>query len=173
MLNFEPTVTIDAQSSPGVRFTVKRLSQMERAKRDMQIAVHTLRIGEIAARVKEIREPYQAKEGEQAPKMPIEDQVEITKLDREAGVLWNLHVKPAFVRAGLVSVDGMTHGGKPVTADSLLEYGPDDLTDEVWLAVSNNASLTYEQAKNSPSPFTSTEQESGGEKSTGVQTASV
>jgi hypothetical protein len=48
-----------------------------------------------------------------------------------------------------VSVEGLTIDGKPATKESLIERGPEILTDEILNCVRNEISLAEPERKNS------------------------
>jgi hypothetical protein len=177
MLNFQPTVTFDSKSCPGAKITVKRLSAVKRAERDMEIAETNLRIAEIQAQLDALREPYatdKSKDGRPVKwaGMSIKERVEDVRLEMESGALYNRFTKPTYIRYGFVSVEGMQHDGQPITAESLIELGPDSLLDEVYLAVAIHSALTFDQIKNSQSPTTSIEAGTVGENSSTANGAS-
>lgn len=166
MVSFASKVPIDSVSVPGVRFTVRRISQAVRARRDLEIIEPQIRIAELSERIRILREPYGSKEDEPVKEMPIDIRVEVTKLDREMGALINGQIKPASIRLGVVAIEGAQYDGEPGNVERLLEYGPDELIEEIWVAVQQHFGLPVDQLKNSQSPSISTDPERGGENCT-------
>jgi hypothetical protein len=73
----------------------------------------------------------------------------------EAARIADRQIEPAWVRAGLISIEGITVNGKPLDSDVLCEYGPRELFAEVFAAVWAEAYLSGTDSKNLPSPITS------------------
>ena len=155
MLNFDPTVTVRSESLADVSFTVRRLSVIERSRVDLQILEQQMRAAELQEEVLAIQAEYPLPSNGDKRDIPPEVRTRELKLDFELGCLISGYLKPAYIRAGLVSIEGLQHGGRPATAETLLASGPDLLINEVWLALNQHARLTGEQEKNSSSPSTS------------------
>ena len=51
-MNFASKETIESASYPGVKFTVRRLNQIQRAKRDMGMVEHSSRFSKLLAEIK-------------------------------------------------------------------------------------------------------------------------
>jgi hypothetical protein len=149
-MRFDSTITLDSSTCEGVRFTIRRLTKVTMAKRDMEILDQQVRFAELNERIDALRKPYGDDE-----EPPLEVRVEMTRYDRERGVIIDSAFKPATIKAALVSIDGYELDGKRVTAAMLLENGPNELIDEVWIAINKHSILTVDQAKNLQSPSTS------------------
>jgi hypothetical protein len=172
MLNFQTQIPIDSKAVPGVKFVVRRLSVVERSTVDLSIIDAQVRAAELQDELKAIEaeyptpKPKSVKEGEDPEPLlkrdiPPDVLKRETRLDFELGCIVSAHLKPAYIRAALVSLDGAQYAGRQATADMLLANGPDVLIDEVWLAANQHAKLSVEQQKNSPSPSTSAAPEGG------------
>lgn len=156
MLSIQSKTTIESESCPGVTFTVRRLNKIQRSVRDLPVMEPRMRYTEISERYFELKGRK-----EQTPETLRETKM----LDYEAGLVINEHLKPASIRAALVSIEGLEIDGKPATVDSLLADGSPDtdaLIDEIYQACEIAAGLTGTQQKNSPSPSTSVEPVDGG-----------
>lgn len=78
-------------------------------------------------------------------------------LDYIAGLIKDEHLKPATIRAGLVSIEGLTIDGKSATPEALIGAGDfDELIDEIYAACEAVSGLNDEARKNLESPTTST-----------------
>ena len=107
----------------------------------------------------------------------IGQRVARNKLDHRIGLIINRELKPAYIRASLVSIEGFEVEGKPAAKpaakpwESLIHHAPDELIDELYLAANLNSGLTSEQEKNSQSPSPSPAAEDGGRSSTTASSA--
>ena len=180
MIDFQPTVTVPSDSLPGVSCTVRRMSCVARATRDLTVAEEQLRVAELRERITiEKRDWPDIKETAEDgtvmfspnPGMPLDVTVRIARYDREMGALIDGFLKPATIRAGLVSIEGLTYAGETPTAELLLANGPDSLIDEIWTAILLNAALTQEKKETSPSPSTSEDPEQPADRTTTAATA--
>lgn len=57
-----------------------------------------------------------------------------------------------YLRWGLRGIEGLEIDGAPVTPDSLVEKGPEELVEEVLAAIRREAHLGEDERKNSASP---------------------
>jgi hypothetical protein len=103
----------------------------------------------------------------------IGQRVARNKLDHRIGLIINRELKPAYIRASLVSIEGFEVENKPAAKpwDTLIRNAPDELIDELYLAANLNSGLTSEQEKNSQSPSPSPAAEDGGRSSTTASSA--
>lgn len=150
-MNFDSTVTHESEALPGVKFTVKRLNNIERAKRDLAIAEHSIRFADLLSQIRELQGETD-KGGKPLSDPSPDDKRSIARLDHEAGLVLNAYLKPAVLRGALVSVEGLDIGGSPATADTVLASAPDALIDEIWIQARTAEGMTGDQAKNSSSP---------------------
>jgi len=138
-MNLETKVTHESKALPGVTFIIRRMNQIQRARRDAKIIDARVRISELTDQLKGIPEDGTATE-----------KLQRAKLDAQIGIEIVTAIKPAYVRAGLVSVDGLTIDSQPVKPEDLIESGQDDLLDEVYEACVGASGLSADQSKNSP-----------------------
>lgn len=143
MLNFCPTYDIPIREG-AVTVTVRRLSVLERAKRDLPIAEHQ-------QRYEDLLNEYAALPDDPKSDTP-EQHRERRRLNIEVGQVLNLHIKPVILRAGLVEVKGAQVGGRPMTVEEFLELADADLIEEAFVACDLAARLGVEQLKNLQSP---------------------
>lgn len=64
-------------------------------------------------------------------------------------------IQPAWIKAGLASITGITVDGKPITKEQLIAHGPQELADEIFSAIRAEAYLDPAAQKNSQSPTSS------------------
>ena len=168
---------------PEVSFRIRRLNMLQRADIDMQTLalrqrqreiqldypafteqerdlgdrlalayrkLNALPANEAAPTVQEIEDIAQARRAA----APEGAEKKRALLDMEFELVAQ-QLKPYFLRAALVSIDGLTVDGKPVTPATFVEASPPELADEVHQAIEAHMRLSADQAKNSPSPSTS------------------
>lgn len=164
-MRFESQFTIDSKLFPGVRITVRRLNQVQRARLEFELLPHRVRYSDLMAKLEALpKEPE--------PPAIDPDRIERGRLTLESTAVLNAHFKPLTIRAGFISIEGADLNGSPFTADSLIEHGDSALIDEVWIAIEQEAGLSAEQTKNSQSPSTSAALEGGESKPTIAANAS-
>ncbi len=79
-------------------------------------------------------------------------------LNYRANLIFDQYIKPATIRAGLISLEGLEIEGKPATPELLLTATSDacdGLIDEIYAACDKASGLSGETQKNSESPTTS------------------
>lgn len=181
-MSFSPTITRDSAALPGVQFTVNRIGIARRAAIDQATLVSRQRLRELEldypqrskkeealAEQLEIAQRKLAAVPEEQQAAVLKDDVmplaeelaslaspEVQKqrrvLDEEYATVQG-HIRCSWVRAGLVSISGGEVDG--MTVDQLLDYGPIELADEIYRAVTTDGRLAGPAAKNSSSPGTS------------------
>jgi len=159
-MELKPRVTHESTAVPGVRYTVRTLNQIQRAKRDLEVFPHRAKIAELMAEMGRIPEND-------------ENFTKRARLDMEIGLLINQHMKPAYLRAGLVSIEGVTIDGREASVADVIDYGDDALVDEIYAACAVASGITVEQQKNLQSPGTSENPGQPGESNTTVDAAAV
>jgi hypothetical protein len=121
-MDYETITTIDSQISPGVSFTIRKMSFGRRV--------------ELTRRIRELAQKSEFLEAGSDPKERIESALLATEVDR-VYLLW-----------GLVKVEGLELDGSPATPEALLAAGPEDLCREVLAAIKAECGLTDEERKN-------------------------
>jgi hypothetical protein len=117
------SVTRESAKLAGVKFTVARVSLGRRLELAQQIREMGLKAEFLSA----------------SP--DAHDQVELAVIERRIECL--------YLRWGLVSVEGLTIDGEPATKESLIERGPEVLTDEILSCIRGEISLSEAERKNS------------------------
>jgi hypothetical protein len=181
MLNFDPTVIIESTSTPGVTFTIRRLSRVERANCELATLTAESACAALLQEMREIEGRYpdhwpKNEAGDRIvvrfPEITADDWLRYTSLNVEIRATMDAQIYPEYVRRGLVKIDGLEYAGKPASADLLISCGPDSLLEEIHSAVRENMGLTVAQVKTLPSPTTSTAQGQEGDTLTSAATAS-
>lgn len=170
-MNFASTTQYKPECAPGVTVTLRRIGPRKRAEIEMKLS-------DARARQRAITSDYFAakevldklilaaeKNEDGTPKLVTPDMSEMAlKIAGSAeslGLLLNAEVRPAYLEAGIVSIDGAE-----LTAADLCDSGPDDLFLDLAEVLMNGAALTGELSKNSESPITSPAVEDGAMSST-------
>jgi len=159
--------TIDSAAIPGVRFTVRRLGKTQRAARDLQTMEQRRKCAALAREWRALL-PAMAEDGVTFLK-PEDDTAANrdarARIDEEYGLLMDSAIKPASIRAALVSIENLAVDGKLVTTakDFLDADAPalDDLGDEIFRACEEASGLTDEERKNLQPPTISSELAAG------------
>jgi hypothetical protein len=121
-MDYTSEVTIEARSTPGVRFTIARMSFGRRLEL-------TRRISAVARKVE-----YLEAGGDDREK--IEAAVLAGEIDR------------TYLEWGLRGVEGLSIDGAEATPADAIERGPEPLTREIAAAIKRECGLSEEQRKN-------------------------
>lgn len=154
-ISFDPTRKLESTVKPGVSFTVRVLNKFERARRDLALLPAREKLGNLAMRRRALMEDVPGENGQQLERPRSGCEVEAQCLDEEFGCIMLIDVQPAYIRSGLISIDGYEIAGQPADVESLIAQGDDALIEEIHAACLANGGLTPEQEKNSQSPGTS------------------
>ena len=80
---------------------------------------------------------------------------------------------PAWIRAGLIKLEGIEGAtGKPMTVDELIDFGPQELMQEIYGEIYKSTNLSADRAKNSQPPSISAAVEGGETKTITAPNAS-
>ncbi len=142
-MQINATEVIESTIEPGVKYTIRLLNKVARAKRDRPIIQEKATYSDAcAAYIEEVKaagytldEEKRWRLAEGKPKPNAETEKRIALLGDEATAIFNEFIVPASIHAGLVSIEGLAYRGNPVvSADDLLACGSaaDDLIDEVY-----------------------------------------
>ena len=178
MLSLNSTISRESKAHPGVRFTVRRLNHLQRAKRTFGVLQHASRIQELLVEYRQVLEaagirarPFEEEQAETERRQAANNLPRAAALDSEIGQLLDAHIKPAAIQAGLLSIDGFHVDGKAATPEQVLEFAPPDLLEEIFLACETASGLNGEEQKNSQSPGLSPGPEAGNSKPTTARSA--
>lgn len=163
MVTFESKITHESKSMPGVTFTVRRLNQIQRAKRDLALA---------STRIDQLARDWRAGTKGMKAGDTVTDPA-LLQLAADISLEDTVHSLPVVLRHGLVSIEGLSIDGAPATVEMLISDGPEDLITEIKEACQAAAGLSVEQTKNSQSPGDSSRQTDGTPNSTTADTAAA
>lgn len=161
-VKYSSTRTIQSQTFPGVSFTLRKMSDSRRRELYQQIAPLKEKERGFQRRFAEIddrRVPLFDAEGK--PKMNVvtaeqergyatkDDERLVAEIIEDLNEFRDSEISPAYIRWGLLSIDGLDIDDEPATIDNLLEYGPADLTQEIIAAIMGKADLDADEKKTS------------------------
>lgn len=121
-LCYQSVLSIDSKATPGVKFSIHRISFGRRM--------------ELSRRVREISRRAEFLEAS----TELHEKIEANILAQEIDAM--------YVQWGLVGIEGLTIDGEPPTVERLLERGPEELTREVVRAIKEQCGLTEAERKN-------------------------
>jgi hypothetical protein len=168
-MKFASKTTIQSATREGVSFTIRILNEIQRAKLDLEILDKRVEYSELWAEIERLPTAPELIEGQPVPDDP--DRIAREKLRIKAGLILSVHIKPATIRHGLLKIEGLELDDAPATVESLIESGPSELINEIWIAITREASLTAEQRKNLLSPSISAAPEGGTKSTTSADSA--
>ena len=162
-MNLTGTITHQSEALPGVSFTVRRLNYIARAERDLSMLEDRARINAIIRRMEPLCDGGKIERDDDGRVSNITKgrEHEFRPLDNEHAMIHQNRIVPAYIRAGLLSVEGIEIEGAVATVESLLKHAPDALLDEVFAACYAASDLSEAQRKNLLSPGSSDEPEAG------------
>lgn len=160
----------ESQASPGVRYAIRTLNEISRARRDLKLIEARARLSALASELERMPDPdgelarIRATAADRGCELSDDERdridevesdpatgtirVKRLRLRHEIDLLVSLELKPAYIRAGLVAIEGLEIDGKPATVETVLESGGDELIEEIYRACYAASDLSPEQRKN-------------------------
>jgi hypothetical protein len=169
-MNLNTKTVHESKTHPGVKFTIRTLNDVQRSRRDISLLDQTERMTDLGRQLNALPPTPKAEEKDATPP-PDPHAAERNRIYKAMNVIEGVHFKPAYIRAGLVKIEGLEFDGRTATVESVIEDAPDDLQAEIYRECLLASGLTAEQEGNSQSPTTSAEQEGGGETSSTATSA--
>lgn len=166
-MNIAKLSTHDSVISPGVRYTVRRLGMAARSRRDLKMLDALSRQADLRAIGESLTEDgpdtiRRVRDGKQA---------EFERSSLELANLQFSEIIPAYLRAGLVKVEGFVVDGDAADPETFIEEADRDLLIEAQILCAQASDLTDEERKNLPSRTTSPEPEPVDATNTTVESA--
>lgn len=165
-MNYESTITKDAQACAGVRYTFRRMSEGMRIELRRKLAAAFARLRDLA----QDREDLDAAMAERLSK-PIEQitMAELTPAERarlarildEQALVQECDIQPGYFDAAFVAVEGLTIDGIAPDGALLRAAGPPNLVREITEAILAESMLTPAERENFGLPTTSGAQVDG------------
>lgn len=156
-MDLKKTHTHESKAVAGVTFTIRTLNQFQRAQRDIGIAKERLEYSRKYKEMDEARNRYaptlkeltdETARRELIAALPHNQQMELASMNQELEMMRSLHLVSSSIKAGLVSVAGLTVDGSTVSKDNFMDLANDALIDEVYAACEEASGLNEEQQKN-------------------------
>jgi hypothetical protein len=154
-MDLSPLQQHDSAALDGVKFTVRRLNYIARCERDLKILDDRSKLNGIMEQMRALCD------GGEVGNPAAGHEQEYRKLDAEYAMLHQTRIIPAYIRAGLVSVEGLTMDGAAADTAAILRAAPDAFLDEIFAACFAASDLSEAQRKNSQSPGSSDAPEAG------------
>jgi len=134
-VRYESALRLVSASTPGVRFTIRKISfgrrtELLRRVRELTRKVEFLEAGQGLA----------AGGGGAGTQPALGERAEAALLGREADRV--------YLEWGLVSVEGLEIDGEAATLEALIASGPEPLCDEILRAIQAECGLSAEERKN-------------------------
>jgi hypothetical protein len=120
--SYSSVIWHDSKALAGVRYATRRISLKQRI--------------ELASKVREIVLQHEFLKAGDAS-----DQLEVT--------LGELLAQKLYIQWGLHEIQGLTIDGEPAIVESVIEKGPEELTDEIVATIRAQLELSEEERKNS------------------------
>lgn len=151
----------ESKSCDGVAYTIRHLTEGRRIELALKLAgVHDkidalrAKAGGIQEKLKPLVEKAKAKEIADSELSLHPDCISAASIWRQIEAVESCEILPVYVRALLVSVEGLEIDDAPATPDNITE-GPPELYAEISAAVKRELGLTPDEQGNSESPTTS------------------
>lgn len=166
-MDFATTIVQDSAAAPGVKFTVYRMSERIRRELRVQLAGAFAEIREIEADRQDLVEEAAARLRKDWTEVLVteltrQERRRLTELVEREALVRDTKINPAYLQAGLASIDGLLIDGAPgTTAEDLARVPGGELYREVMQAVLTAAGLAEAKRPNSGSPSTSGAVEGG------------
>lgn len=149
-MNYCSRTKHESTAFPGVTFTIHKMTERRRVKRELIIAPLRQRVNEDGAAVRA------AMDDESLPKGTAD------RLNREFGNFLTTEWYPAWLRWGLYAIEGFQLNDVDATVEDMCgEDAPDDLVAEILKAIYEASGITVTEQKNSPEPSSSEDREDG------------
>jgi hypothetical protein len=170
MLTIEPEIQINSTAVPGVTYTVRNLNRIQRAEREFGLMEARYRVSELNSELAALAKEFGIDPDADTSVAELFAADATAAQSRRRALLWkeigligDRDIKPATIKAGLISIQGVDVGDKAADVESILSGDPktDALLDEIFAACEDSAGLLEKQRKNSASPTTSTVQVDG------------
>lgn len=175
-MNWQSTVSRESATCPGVRFTVRRLSEGMRVEIRLRCAAALAELRDIEAEREAWFEELAAARGVPIDSLKVGD---LTPAERRRlqgfadriDLLQAAQIEPAYFDAGFVSVDGLEIDGRVPDGPTLRNAGPPALYREIVAEIMRLANVGHDDAENLESPSTSGAEVDGGTQPTTAPSA--
>ena len=165
MYNFTTTIRHESKAAPGVVFDVKRMAEGARLELRVKLADAFARLRAIDAERQDMIEEAAARLGKDwtavlVSELTASERRTLRECTEREALVTDTEVNPAYLVAGLATLDGLQIDGAPAAPGDLAR-GPRELYREILAAVLAASGLAPEARPNSESPSTSGAVEDG------------
>lgn len=179
-MNYISTITKDSAALPGVRFTIREISEGQRRRLRRELAPAFARIADIETERAEFYERIAERTGKPVAEITLDELTprerrEFDSLNEQIDFENDTAVNPVYFKAAFLGVKGLSIEGKPaddIDAEGLIECGPPALVREITVAILRGAELDDAEKANLSSPSTSTAPVEGQTSGTNAGSAS-
>lgn len=152
-MNLTSTEEIESKTIPGVKFTLRRLTDAARNEIRQEVLEHYERVDELHEEAQPLAEAIEATENVDEKKSL---RAEIKPIERDILRINYEHIDPAYLRKCLVSTT-LVVDDTPINAVNLHSLAPSAFCNEVWGKVRSYSILGVLEVKNFELPTTSQE----------------
>jgi hypothetical protein len=164
MTNYVSTITKDSAALPGVRFTIREISEGQRRRLRRELAPAFARVADIETEREEFYAELAERFGKPVTEIALADLTprernKFASLNERIDFENDTAVNPGYFKAAFLGVKGLSIEGKSaddMDADALIECGPPALVREITRAILRGAELEDAEKANLSSPSTST-----------------
>ncbi len=143
-LDYSSTYTIDSKECPGVKVTLRKMTEGVSIALQRSLAPAMEKLAQIHEDVEDAKAMGEA-----------ESLKRLLEIGERQGMILRGDINPAWFRQGFVSCEGLTIDGKAATAELILNAGPRELYREILDAIQDEANATKKIAGESAQPSTS------------------
>jgi hypothetical protein len=159
MYEFFTTKTQESKTCPGVKFTVRHITEAIRNKMRLALAGHLADLRDVQAELEtQLTGP--------AAISTADDFAKFYKTRDRVDYITHIHLNPSWLDAGFVSLEGLLVDGQPFAGDAraLCDMAPESLISEIVEAIQGVSELSPQERGNSELSTISAAVE-GGQKS--------
>lgn len=151
-MDLRTKIEYESEVAPGVKYTIRVLNQIERARRDLQMRQSRLAARAAWEKVIELgRQIWGAEESPARREELLRGHAlanELASTTEFFQLITDADIMPAVVRAGVVSISGLSFDGQPATVDTLIASGDAQLLKEISNRCDDACGLSADQRKN-------------------------
>jgi hypothetical protein len=153
---YKSTLPLESTTCPGVKFTLRKMSERKRHQFYLAVADSTEKIRGFLRDAQKLQPQVLA--AAEDMELLAELTAEAERINQAVSAEQRFVIDPAWVRYGLKSVDGLEIDGEPATIDTLLgDDGPSELVQEIAAAIKAASVMPEAQLKNFVWPIISGE----------------
>lgn len=179
-MNYVSTITKNSVTAPGVRFTIREISEGQRRRLRRELAPAFARLADVETEREEFYDRISQRLGKPAAEiltseLTARERREFATLNERIDEINDVEVNPAYFKEAFLGVKGLSIEGKSaddMDADAFIECGPPALVREITAAITRGAELDDAEKANLSSPSTSSAQVEGATSATNAAIAS-